>query len=63
MTQKELLYVEDAIMHENNIIKICEDMINNLDNEELSDFIDNEIGIHTGIKENLISLLEDKVNG
>lgn len=63
MTQKELLYVEDAIMHEKNIINICEDMINTLDNEELSDFIDNEISVHTGIKENLISLLEEKING
>lgn len=62
MTQKELLYVEDAIMHENNIINICEDMVNTLDNDELSDFIDNEIGIHTGIKENLMSLLEAKLN-
>ncbi|MBO5530430.1 MAG: hypothetical protein J5970_03435 [Bacilli bacterium] len=62
MTQKELLYVEDAIMHENNIINICEDMVNTLDNDELSDFIDNEIGIHTGIRENLMGLLEDKID-
>ena len=26
MTQKELLYIEDAITHESNVIKICEDM-------------------------------------
>lgn len=62
MTQKELLYVEDAIMHESNIINICEDMVNTLDDENLTDFIDNEIGIHTGIKENLISLLEEKID-
>ena len=29
MTQKELLYVEDAINHERNIICICKDIISN----------------------------------
>ena len=41
MTQKELLYFEDAISHEESIVKICQ----------------NEM------KEKLMSLLKEKVNG
>lgn len=62
MTQKELLYMEDAIGHENNIIKILEDSINNLDDENLISFMEDEVNIHTEIKEYLISKLEDKIN-
>ena len=31
MTQKELLYVEDAIGHEKNIISICNETLNCLE--------------------------------
>ena len=35
MTQKELLYVEDAIGHEQNIISICQESINFLEDENV----------------------------
>ena len=62
MTQKELSYLEDAIGHEQNIIKICNDISNKLQDEELKTFIDNEIQTHTTMKQDLINLLEEKVN-
>ena len=62
MTQKELLYLEDAIGHEKNIIKICEDIVKNLDDQNLVTFIENEISIHTNTKDNLINTLEVKSN-
>ena len=62
MTQKELSYVEDAIGHEKNIIKICEDIINNLDDQDLVSFMENELNNHNTLKENLINMLEVKVN-
>ncbi|MBQ9024320.1 MAG: hypothetical protein IJ105_03750 [Bacilli bacterium] len=62
MTQKELSYVEDAIGHEENIIKIINDSLNNLENEELISFIQNEVNNHTQMKEKLMNLLKEKAN-
>lgn len=62
MTQKELLYVEDAIGHEGNIIKICQDIASNLEDERLVKFIGNEIKNHMNMKEKLMNMLEVKVN-
>ena len=59
MTQKELLYVEDAVKHENNIIKICNESINMLENEDLITFLEKEVKKHNSMKEKLISLLEE----
>lgn len=63
MTQKELSYLEDAIGHEQNIIKICNDISNKLQDEELKTFINNEINTHNTMKQDLINILEAKVNG
>ena len=63
MTQKELSYVEDAIGHEDNIIKIIDDGIKNLDDERLITFMKDELTCHTSLKEKLIKMLEDKANG
>ena len=63
MTQKELLYYEDAIGHEGNIIKIIEDSLNNLEDENLVQFMEEELNIHKEIKEYLMNKLEEKVNG
>ena len=63
MTQKELLYVEDAVEHEKSIIKICNDLLTKLDNPNLSSFIEEEINIHEDMKNKLISLLKEKANG
>ena len=54
MTQKELLYYEDAIGHETNIIKICEESIKMLENEELINFMKEEVTRHNNLKEQLI---------
>lgn len=62
MTQKELLYFEDAIGHETNIIKICEDFINKMENDELISFMKKEVTRHQKIKYNLISRLEGVIN-
>ncbi|MBE6161522.1 MAG: hypothetical protein E7158_04830 [Firmicutes bacterium] len=62
MTQKELLYVEDAIGHEQNIIDICNETKNMLTDESLISFIEKELKKHTTMYEKLIKCLEDKSN-
>ncbi len=62
MTQKELLYVEDAIMHEDSIISILGDAINNVNDEEIQAYLEKEIDNHEGVKNNLMSKLEEKAN-
>ena len=62
MTQKELSYVEDAIGHEGNIIKIINEGIKNLEDENLVTFMQAELNIHTSMKEKLMNLLEAKTN-
>ncbi len=62
MTQKELAYVEDAISHEGNIIKILGESINNINEESLKEFLQNEVNVHTSMKEKLLYLLEVKSN-
>ena len=62
MTQKELLYLEDAIGHEKNIIKIIDNTINELSNEELIKFMNKENSIHKERHEKLMILLKEKAN-
>lgn len=62
MTQKELAYVEDAIGHESNIIKILEQTIKNIEDERLVNFLQTELSEHTKTKEKLISKLEESAN-
>ena len=62
MTQKELLYIEDAIGHEKTIIDVCRETLNYLDDEKLKTFIENELNKHTKTKEQLMNKLEEKVN-
>lgn len=57
MTQKELLYFEDAIGHETNLIKICEQSINYLENEELISFMKEEVKRHKNLLEKLMDKL------
>ena len=63
MTQKELLYLEDAVGHETSIIKILNEILGMLDDEELVVFIEEEIKKHNSLKDELLDLLEDKANG
>lgn len=62
MTQKELLYLEDATCHEQSIISILEDSIEKLEDDNLKEFIQEELDKHNGIKENLLNLLEENAN-
>ena len=62
MTQKELLYVEDAIGHEQSIIKIIEDTMSNLEDENLVSFMKKQYRKHTSMNELLLNLLEDNIN-
>ena len=62
MTQKELLYVEDAIGHETNIIKIIQEKIKKLQNQNLISFLENELEKHVTTKQDLINKLEEKAN-
>ena len=62
MTQKELLYVEDAVNHEINIVNIMEEFTNSLDDNEIIDFIDKELEKHERMKEKLLNLLEELSN-
>ena len=62
MTQKELLYIEDAIGHEKNIIVICEDTIQRLEDENLISFMQEELEKHKTTKEKLLNMLEVKAN-
>lgn len=62
MTQKELSYIEDAIGHEKNIISICKETNNYLQDETLKNFIESEITKHEETKNNLINMLGGKAN-
>lgn len=59
MTQKELLYLEDAINHEKTLIEICDVSSNYIANEDLVDFFKKQSKKHSDLKSNLICLLED----
>ena len=62
MTQKELLYVEDAIGHEKVIIDVCNYMLEELQDDELVSFISDEIKKHEELKNELMNMLEAKSN-
>ena len=61
MTQKELLYVEDAVGHEQNLIKILTETINLLQNTDLKNFLSGELKIHQDIKTELMNLLGGEI--
>ena len=60
MTQKELLYLEDAIGHEQNIISICEESVNFLEDDSLVTFLEKEIKKHQALEKKLMNLMEGK---
>ena len=61
MTQKELLYVEDAIGHEQNVGAIVLETINLLQDKNLKTFMKNELKKHQAIETKLMNLLESEV--
>lgn len=62
MTQKELLYVQDAVKHEKNIIDVCNYMIETLEDEDLVTFINKECKKHVSMLEKLESMIKEKAN-
>ena len=58
MTQKELLYLEDAIGHEKNIISICNSIISNLSDTNLISFMEKEVKKHNDLYNKLLNKLE-----
>ena len=60
MTQKELLYVEDAIGHESSLVSILEESINFLEDEDLKTFMQKECEKHSLMKEKLIDNLKEE---
>ena len=62
MTQKELLYLEDAIGHEKSIITICDETISFLEDKNLISFMKSEQRKHTNTLNRLMKVLEDKCN-
>ena len=62
MTQKELLYFEDAYKHEDNLIKIIDLSKESLENDELKNFMNTEKEKHEEMKQTIKKLLEAKSN-
>jgi hypothetical protein len=62
MTQKELLYVEDAIGHEKSIISILNDTESRLEEESLKSFIRKEKKKHESMLNELVSFMEECIN-
>lgn len=62
MTEKELLYFEDAVGHEKNIIKIIEENKKQIDDERLINFFDNQVEIHKENINNLINYVKEMAN-
>ena len=62
MTQKELLYLEDAVGHEKNIVSVLTETINLLEDEDLIEFIREELEIHQDMEKNIEKLLEENAN-
>lgn len=63
MTQKELLYLEDAIGHEQIIIDVCNESMNMLEDEDLISFMEKEVKKHEKMKKDLLDMMEVKCNG
>lgn len=62
MTQKELLYFDDAISHEQSICAYIEYAISNLENSKLIEFMKKELNIHETIENKLLGILEDNID-
>lgn len=62
MTQKELSYYEDAVGHEDNIIKIITKSIEFLKDSEVISFMEKEKEKHTEMRKRLMKLLEGECN-
>ena len=59
MTEKELLYIEDAISHEENVIAYLSHSLNHLEDTLLLDFFEKEIVCHNKMKNSFMKLLRE----
>lgn len=62
MTQKELLYMEDAIGHEQNLNTIFENFSNAIEDTKLQSFIQKLAKKHQSLAEKLLKVMEDISN-
>lgn len=60
MTQKELLYVEDAIGHEKSLSAILEQSIKSIQDEDLKTFLQKECEKHKTMEQKLMSTLKEE---
>ena len=63
MTQKELLYFEDAIGHLQNIEKLLNNFSSSVHNEKIKNFYENENQRLSNLKDNLTNVLRGETNG
>lgn len=59
MTQKELLYVEDAIGHEKSLSSILEQSVESIQDEDLKVFLQKECEKHKTMEQKLMSMLKE----
>ncbi len=62
MTQKELLYLEDAIGHEKNIMDIINESISNTNSKRLINYLNSELSTHEKLYNSLLKHMEDIAN-
>ena len=62
MTQKELLYFEDAIAHEQNLLVYLNSILDNNMADDVYNFIDSEIKCHENIMKRLTNKLGEISN-
>ena len=62
MTQKELLYVEDAIGHEQNVKSIICESLKLLEDDSLVTFLNKEYKKNDSMEKRLVNLLEENSN-
>lgn len=62
MTQKELLYMEDAVGHEDNLVAIYNYFIEALEDDNLKSFMKAEKKKHEALKTKLLKVMEDAAN-
>ena len=62
MTQKELLYLEDAIGHEKSIISIIDQSVKMLEDTNLKSFLKTERSTHQTTLKDLMSTLKSNSN-
>ena len=58
MTQKDLLYLEDAVMHEDNLINLWTYFASLISDEDLKVLLDSENKKHESIKKKIIKVME-----